>query len=124
MPRAERPAGKWRTPPSSERPPAVDYLAQRALSIGVMSANCSLGTAVTCAHMAWCPRPQNSLQGIAYSPGALKLVRTSATNPGTTMVFTLVLGSRNPCTTSALVRRNFTGVLAGTRTQRGTKSYC
>src|SRR4029077_15411112 len=27
-------------------------------------------------------------------------------------------------TTSALVRRNFTGVSAGTRTQCGTKSYC
>src|SRR6516162_5165663 len=40
------------------------------------------------------------------------------------MVLMLVSGSRKPCTTSALVRRNFTGVCAGTTAQWGTKSYC
>src|SRR5258708_31703552 len=40
------------------------------------------------------------------------------------MVFTFVSGSRKPCTTSALVRRNVTGVPAGNVTQRGTNSYC
>src|ERR1700730_4873401 len=42
---------------------------------------------------------------MAYSAGAAKLVRTSATKPGTTMVFTLVSGSRKPCTTSAELHR-------------------
>src|SRR5271156_3113652 len=59
-----------------------------------------------------------------YMPGWAKLVRTSATKPGTTIVLTLVSGSRKPCTTSALVSRNFTGVSTGTLTQCGTKSYC
>src|SRR5262245_31611978 len=57
-------------------------------------------------------------------PGRLKLVRTSATKPGTTMVFTLVAGSRKPWTTSVAVRRNFTGVSTGTCVQSGTKAYC
>src|SRR5215471_8002529 len=57
-------------------------------------------------------------------PGRVKLVRTSATKPGITIVFTLVAGSRKPWMTSVLVRRNFTGVSTGTCRQSGTKPYC
>src|SRR5712672_1141317 len=45
-------------------------------------------------------------------------------NPGITIVFTLVAGSRNPWITSVLVRRNFTGVSTRTFAQSGTNAYC
>src|SRR6266576_4541477 len=56
-------------------------------------------------------------------PGLLNRVRTSATNPVTTIVFTLVAGIRKPWITSVLVRRNFTGASTASFTQSGTKAY-
>src|SRR5215470_15136086 len=57
-------------------------------------------------------------------PGLVNRVRTSATKPGTTIVLTLVDGSRNPWITSVLVRRNFTGVSTATFVQSGVNPYC
>src|SRR5262249_46658695 len=56
--------------------------------------------------------------------GRVNRVRTSATKPGTTMVLTLVDGNRKPWITSALVRRNFTGVSTATLVQYGVNPYC
>src|SRR5262245_1871200 len=74
--------------------------------------------------MSACPTLQYSWHGMRCSPGLSNRVRTSATNPGTTMVFTLVPAMRNPCTTSGLVTRNTTRVSAGTTMHCGTKEYC
>src|SRR5215468_10196263 len=57
-------------------------------------------------------------------PGLVNWVRTSATKPGTTIVLTLVDGSRKPWSTSVLVRRNFTGVSAATFVHSGVNPYC
>src|SRR5262245_33913092 len=57
-------------------------------------------------------------------PGLANRVRTSATKPGTTIVLTLVDGSRKPWITSMLVRRNFTGVSAATFVHSGVNPYC
>src|SRR5262249_15468222 len=57
-------------------------------------------------------------------PGRVNRVRTSATKPGTTIVLTLVEGNRKPWTTSALVRRNFTGVSTAILVQSGANPYC
>src|SRR5262249_29977790 len=56
-------------------------------------------------------------------PGRVNRVRTSETKPGTTIVLTLVDGSRKPWTTSALVRRNFTGVSTATLVHSGANPY-
>src|SRR5262245_61929683 len=57
-------------------------------------------------------------------PGLANRVRTSATKPGTTIVFTLVDGNRKPWMTSVLVRRNFTGVSTATFVQSGANPNC
>src|SRR5215510_1291879 len=57
-------------------------------------------------------------------PGLENRVRTSATKPGTTIVLTLVEGSRKPWITSVLVRRNFTGVSTATFEQSGANPNC
>src|SRR5262245_12269587 len=57
-------------------------------------------------------------------PGLVNRVRTSATKPGTTIVLTLVDGSRKPWITSVLVKRNFTGVSTATFVQSGANPNC
>ena len=87
-------------------------------------ANSPGSTTLTRAHMPSCPTLQYSWHGIRWSPGVANRVRTSETNPGTTMALTFVPAIRNPCTTSGLVTRNTIIVFAGTAMQRGIKEYC
>src|SRR5262249_52190796 len=81
-------------------------------------------TTRTRAHIAWCPIPQNSWHGIRCSPGSRNVVRTVVTYPGTTIALTFVPWTMKPCTTSALARRNVTGLPAGTTRQFGINAYC
>ena len=81
---------------------------------------------MTCtrAHIASCPVPQYSWHGIRCSPVRLNVVVNVATNPGTSIVFALVVPTMKPWMTSVLVARNVTGISAGTTMHCGSNEYC
>ena len=70
------------------------------------------------------PEPQYSWQGMACSPGFLKVVVKVATYPGTSITFALVLATTKPWIASVLVPRKVTGIPAGTSRHAGWKEYC
>src|SRR4051812_28133201 len=69
---------------------------------------------ITLPTIAWCIRPQYSLQAIVCSPGVSNVTVNWVTYPGTAIALAFVPTIWNPCTTSLLVTRKVTGTWTGT----------
>ena len=94
------------------------------LRLRALARNSCGGSTWTRAHIASCPVPQYSWQGISCSPVLRNVVVNVATKPGISITFALVVPTTKPWIASVLVPRNVTGISAGTTMHCGSNEYC